>query len=133
MARLYLDEHLGHLRLALKEFGHDVVSATDDDKRGRTDAWHFSQAVDENRTILTWNRGDYEYLHRLWTTLQTLGLVSKGHAGILTRAAPRTYQSNEWLPVASERLASGEPLGGRMLIWHPRTSTWEEDKWRPEN
>ena len=133
MARLYLDEHLGHLRSALEQSGHDVISATDHDRRGRTDAWHSRQAVIENRIILTWNRGDYGYLHQLWTTLRTLGLVPESHAGVLTRAAPRTYQSSEWLLVAAERLASGERLEGRMLIWHPGTSTWEEDKWRPED
>jgi hypothetical protein len=89
--------------------------------------------VIEHRTILTWNKTDYEYLHRLWTTLGTLGLVPETHAGILTRAAPRKYQSEEWLPVAIERLASGERLEGRMLIWHPGTLTWEEDKWHPED
>lgn len=130
MARLYLDEHMRNFVPLLRDAGHDVLFAVDHGGQRRTDAWHFREALIDQRIVATFDRGDFEYLHRLWTTLQTLGIVATGHAGIL--AAARVVTPAEWLPALQERLESPEVLAGRMFAWHPDSGKWYEDAWRPE-
>jgi hypothetical protein len=133
MVRLYLDEHLGGFAQSLRAFDHDVVTAADEGRQGRTDAWHFREALGERRLILTWNKRDFEYLHRLWTALRTLRVVPGEHPGILTVAASKEFVPSEWIPVAQEKLSTGGPFEGRMWIWVASKRDWDEDAWRPED
>lgn len=132
MARLYLDEHLGGFSQALEGAGHDVIAATEPGREGRTDSWHFREAIADQRVILTWDKPDFEYLHRLWTTLQILGVVAASHPGILTKEAPRTFREADWIQVALDRLSLFDGFQGHMFVWQQQAGKWVEDKWKPE-
>lgn len=126
MARLYLDEHMQNFAQQLSDEGHDVLFCVDEGGEGRTDAWHFRQAVDAGRVLLSFNRSDFQFLHRLWTTLRTWNVVQTAHAGILT--ATRVLAPSEWLPVLHTRLEASEPL-----TESPDTTVWHQDGWKADS
>jgi hypothetical protein len=132
MARLYVDENLADLISGLREARHDVVSAIEHGGPGRTDAWHFREALVERRIILTLDKKDFEYFHRLWTTLEILRIVEQGHAGILIAIETKGFAHPDWLPAVQEKLTTPEEVAGRMYRWHPVQERWIEDKWKPE-
>lgn len=132
MARLYLDEHLHALVSPLRNYGHDVVFAVDIGGQGKTDAWHFREALASQRTLLTLDRKDFQYFHRLWTTLRIVGVVETEHAGILRAVQTKGFTYSEWLPVLQDKLVMAQELRGRMYTWHPDECKWYEDSWRPE-
>ena len=128
MARLYVDENLLSLVEPLRNSGHDVVSAKEGEGQGKSDAWHFREAFDDQRTILTLD-SDFYYLHGLWTTLQILGLAERSHAGILTAVQTKGYYRwRLFLRAIEDLLAKDEVLTGRMLTWRAA-----DGKWRAEN
>ncbi len=135
MARLYLDEDLGGFATALREQGHDVLSVVAEaDRRGKTDAWHFNEAIAQARILLTWNKDHFQYLHRLWTALNTLNVVGAKHSGIVTADGRRgAILPADWIPVLRDKLASADPLEGRMWIWISSQRKWIEDEFRPED
>ena len=65
MARLSLDECVP-LSLAplLTQHGHDVVTAMQLGLRGRNDPFHFKQATEQQRVLVTTNQSDFRLLHR---------------------------------------------------------------------
>lgn len=128
MARVYLDEMLGGFARPLSESGHDVVAATDEMRRRQPDAWHFRQALNERRVLLTHDRGDFEYLHSLWTALHILRVVEDQHAGILSVKGP---DEAGWLEAVQERLNAGDPIDGQMLTWIAKRREWQEAKSQP--
>lgn len=132
MALLYVDEQLGDFVSPLTDAGHDVIFAGDVGRGGRTDTWHFREAIDTQRVLLTFNRRDFEYLHKLWTTLHVLGVITTRHAGILTSAPTKTFKPRDWLPVVIDRLSSAAVPRGRLYRWLPRSAEWREDDARPE-
>ena len=132
MARLYLDENLGGFSQQFRDAGHDVVTADDPGRKGRTDAWHFREAIADQRIILTWDRPDFEYLHRLWTSLQIMGVVSRTHPGILTKKGPRSFREEDWIKLVLERLQTPGDFDGRMFVWQHSNAKWVEHQWRPE-
>jgi len=129
MANLYLDEDLTHFVQPLRDTGHTVILARESGP-GRTDAWHFATASKQQRILLTFNERDYRYLHRMWTSLRTFGLLSRRHAGVLTATAQ--LEPSAWVPAINDFLKTGQPVEERMWIWYPATAEWREDKWRPE-
>jgi len=132
MTRVYVDEQLGHFVSPLTKAGHDVVFAGDTGRAGRTDAWHFRESVDDARALITFNRRDFEYLHRLWTSLVTLRVVERDHTGILTSAPTKTFTPGEWLPIVLDRLERVAIRPGRLVRWIPATQEWREDDTRPD-
>lgn len=88
-----------------RESGHDVLFAGDVGRKGRADAWNFRQALEEQRILITFNRRDFEYLHKLWTTLVILGTARVHHSGIITSAPTKTFTPTEWLPAVLDILA----------------------------
>ena len=132
MARLYIDENLaGQLVSDLRDLRHEVAFAGDIGQ-GRTDAWHFREALNQKRVLITLDKGDFRYLHRLWTALRTLAVIEQVHAGILAAVQTREFAHPNWLAALNEKLTVPEDLAGRMSIWHP-TSGWHEDDSRPED
>jgi hypothetical protein len=131
MALVYLDEHLGDFSQALTSEGHDVVFAGDAGRTGREDAWHFGEALRTQRAIVTLDKGDFLFIHRLWTTLYTLGVVDAVHAGILTAAVDSEFARDSWLVQVRLKLADPPALAGRMLRWLPAGERWKEEQ-RPE-
>jgi hypothetical protein len=133
MTRGYLDEHLGDFRNRLVGAGHDVVFAGDAGRDGRTDAWHFRQAIDDGRVILTLDKGDFRYLHQLWATLHTLRVISSKHAGVLTAAQSDGFTHLRWLEVVEQKLLDPDSLQGMMLRWIPGQRRWKEEAGYPED
>jgi hypothetical protein len=133
MARIYVDENLaGSFVSELRDFGHDVVFGGDIGP-GRSDAWHFREALIDQRILLTLDKRDYQYFHKLWTTLKILNLVDRGHAGILVAVQVKGFTYSDWLPVVQQKLRTPEELSGRMYRWHPQQREWHEDAARPED
>ena len=130
MARLYIDENLIGIVEGLRDSGHDVVSAAEGYRKGKSDAWHFRDALTDQRVILTLDSGFY-YLHGLWTTLATLHVVQAEHAGILTARQEAGFSVSAWLPIVNTRLASGEDLSGSMLTWRTAEAKWDPGIQRP--
>jgi hypothetical protein len=129
---VYVDEQLGHFAVPLAAAGHDVVFAGDAGRAGRTDAWHFRQALEQQRVLITFNRRDFEYLHKLWTTLVILGSAHADHSGVVTSTPTKTFTPAEWLPVVLDRLRTGDIRPGHLLRWISATNEWREDDTRPE-
>ncbi len=131
MARLYIDENLaGQFVSDLQERRHDVIFAGDVGE-GRTDAWHFKEAHLAERILVTLDRTDYQYFHRLWTTLNVMRIVEQSHAGILVAIQTKRFSHSGWLEALDSKLANPDELRGRMSRWHP-TQGWHEDDWKPE-
>lgn len=131
MALLYVDEHLGDVVESLREAGHDVLYSQDVGQ-GRTDAWHFRQALESKRVLLTLDKRDFLYFHRLWTTLTIMGMTDQEHAGILVAIESKGFTRAAWLQALQEKVSAPEELRGRMSRWHPEAG-WHEDAWRPED
>ncbi len=133
MTRVYVDENLsGDFVSALKALGHDVVDASDSGA-GRTDSWQFRTALVDQRVIITLDRRDFLYFHRLWTTLHQLGVVREAHPGILVAIQSSSFSLNMWADAVNERLQRGDDLSGHLFRWHSARGEWLEDAWRPED
>ncbi len=132
MARLYVDENLLGVVEPLRQAGHDVLSAGDSERRSKSDAWHFREALEAARVLLTLDKRDYTYFHRLWTTLQVLKIVDHGHGGILVAVQAGGFTQDGWLGPLGDKLMTPEDIAGRLFRWLPAQNKWEEDAWRPE-
>jgi hypothetical protein len=75
MALLYADEHI-HTELVerLRQLGHSVWSVAEAGRAGGTDAQVLADATAEDRAVLTFNRWDFDRLHRR----------NPSHAGIVS-------------------------------------------------
>lgn len=132
MARLYADEDISReYVVALENRGYDVVYAVDEGESARSDAWHLYHAAVQSRTLITFNERDFRFLHRLWTSLRTFGVMDRAHAGILTTT--KQVEASAWLPALEELLIGNQELPGKMLVWSPTRAEWREDDWRPED
>jgi hypothetical protein len=131
--RLYLDENVPRAVCLGLQGDHDVYYVADhDDARSRSDAWHFRQASSGARTLITINHADFRFLHRVWTSLRFFGVVAGSHSGILTTTrSPRN--TARLLSAMSDRLAIGDILADRFLVWHSDRDEWREDPWRPDD
>lgn len=80
MARLYADENFPQpIIMELRRLGHDVRTTQEAGRAGQKtpDEAVLADAIIENRTVLTHNRKDFIYLHR----------VQPNHAGIIVCTA----------------------------------------------
>ena len=125
MARLYVDENSGSLVPPLRAAGHDVMFAGESGT-GRSDAWHFRQAITDRRTIITLDSDFYD-LHGLWTVLMILQVADLGHSGILTAIQDRQFTHDGWSTAIVAKLADEEELHGRILTWHARENVWKAE------
>ena len=134
VANVYLDEHLGDLAEPLRRSGHDVLSANEPARRRRTDAWHFREAVDDWRVILTLNRSDFLYLRQLWTTLHTMRVAPTAHAGVLSGIQTPLFDRAAWLGAVQAKLAEPKELEGQMLAWMTLAgdTRWRIESWHAE-
>jgi hypothetical protein len=75
MARLYSDEDVPEeLNDLLRLLGHDVVSVSQLGRKGGDDAQVLADAITEGRAVVTFNRWDFDRLHR----------ASAAHEGIIS-------------------------------------------------
>lgn len=76
--KLYLDEDVSVLVAELlRPHGFDILSTRDANNLGKADRSQLLFATEQQRTILTHNRSDFENLHRAWLAEQ------QPHAGII--------------------------------------------------
>ena len=75
MSLLYADEDFDHCLVeSLRKMGHDVVTVQEAGRSGGDDAQVLSDATADDRAVLTFNRWDFDRLHR----------QSQAHAGIVS-------------------------------------------------
>lgn len=133
MAPVYVDENLaGTFVSNLRSLGHDVADAGELGS-GKTDAWHFRAALGDRRTIVTLDKRDFSYFHRLWTSLYQLAIVQAVHPGILVAIQGSSFTLDSWVTTVHERLTRGDDISGHMFRWHSERAEWLEDAWKPED
>ena len=82
MARFYLDENIETaVGRALSQGGHDVVHAYDLGNRSMPDSRHLWVAANDGRILVTFNRRDFEQLHRFWLALNDWEIYNRVHTG----------------------------------------------------
>lgn len=65
MAQLYADENFDYPAAeAFRQLGHDVLTAQEDGRRATPDRDVLARAHSLGRAVLTFNRRDFERLHR---------------------------------------------------------------------
>src|SRR5687767_10146165 len=65
MALLYADEDFDYCVVErLRQLGHDVVTVQEAQRRGGSDSQVLVDATADRRAVLTFNRWDFERLHR---------------------------------------------------------------------
>src|SRR3954464_14072957 len=75
MARFYADENFDYAVVErLRALGHDVLTVQEAGEQGRDDARVLEHAASEGRSVLTFDRSDFERLHRR----------NPAHAGIIS-------------------------------------------------
>ena len=133
MARAYVDENLtGSFVTQLLAFGHDVLDGHQLGA-GKSDSWQFRAALVDRRVIVTLDKRDFLYFHRLWTTLHQLGVVEGPHPGVLVAIQSRSFSIDAWAAAVNEKLSREDDLSGHLFRWHSARGDWLEDAWRPED
>ena len=75
MARFYADENFDYgVVERLSQLGHNVLTVQEAGERGGDDPRVLARAISEGRAVLTFDRGDFDRLHRRNST----------HAGIVS-------------------------------------------------
>jgi hypothetical protein len=112
--KLLLDEQIsGKVAERLRDRGHDVTAATDDPSlRGLSDPDLFEVAQQLGRTLVTYNRVDFEPIIREYAQM------GREHHGLVI-VHPTRFPSWEFgrLVAAIEGLTTGENLGMSFLVW----------------
>lgn len=112
--KLLLDEQIsGKVAERLRNRGNDVTAATDDPGlRGLSDPDLFEVAQQQGRTLVTYNRPDFEAIVREYTE------TNREHHGLVI-VHPMRFPSWEFarLAAAIENLMEGPSLGRSFLIW----------------
>ncbi len=128
MARFYLDENIDTaVGRTLARSGHDVVHAYDLGNRSTPDSQHLWVAANDGRVLITFNRRDFEQLHRFWLALNTWEIFNRVHAGIITSwgKIPR----DQWADLVHEFVRPSQNLDNQMWEWRPRQQEWTPYGW----
>lgn len=143
MARIHVDNDTPiDLADALRDLGHDVVTAADLHLEDANDATHLSVAAADHRLLLTQNRKDFVLLFEAWAEWTRQWRVRRQHSGILIvhqygagddRQIARGIEtpfSRSWLPIAElwrynwrHGWCQGELTPGKSVKW----SAWRSD------
>jgi hypothetical protein len=122
VARLYVDEDLGiDVVQGLRTLGHEVEYSLDLGHAQRRDALHLRYAASQQLILLTGNREDFRYLHRLWSCLADWALLADPHAGILT--ASRRPATADWNNAIDQPVTDTDNLSGQFYTWQVSTGT----------
>lgn len=112
--RLLLDEQIsGKVAERLREQGHDVLATTaDPNLRGLSDPDLFEVAQEQGRTLVTYNRADFEAIVREFAA------IGREHNGLVI-VHPRRLQSREFsrLCKALAGLIESLPAGKSFVTW----------------
>ena len=112
--KILLDEQIsGKVAERLRDRGHDVTAATDDlTLRGLSDPDLFEVAQQQGRSLVTYNRVDFEPIVREYAQ------VDREHHGLVI-VPPTRFPSWEFARIAAaiEMLLDGPNLGKSFLVW----------------
>ena len=106
--RLFLDEDVHTaLAVALRKRGHDAVHALEAKRLGLPDEPQLTYATADDRSLVTFNVGDFVRLHNRWVT------EGREHAGIIvSRQLPVGESLRRLLGLLQKE--SGESLKGQI-------------------
>jgi uncharacterized protein YbjT (DUF2867 family) len=112
--KLLLDEQIsGKVAERLRDRGHDVVAATDEQSlRGLRDPDLFEVAQQQARALVTCNRADFEPIMRGYAA------ENREHCGLVI-VHPTRFPSWEFARMAAalEGFLTGPRLGRSFLVW----------------
>jgi hypothetical protein len=112
--KLLLDEQISDkVAERLRDRGHDVIATTAEPSlRGLSDPDLFEFAQRESRTLVTYNRADFEVIIRAYTE------ASHQHHGLVI-VHPKRFPSWEFARLADALAAFlvGPDLGQSFLVW----------------
>ena len=124
MAAILLDHNVAHaIAPALRERGHDVVTARELGGVRASDDEHLLVAAQQGRVLVTCDVEDFVLLHGAWLRWFAAYPIdpTPTHAGILIIPQPDPRRGL-WLPDHAAReidafLAQGRPLANRLFLW----------------
>jgi hypothetical protein len=120
--RLYLDEDALVLTTELRKVGWNVYRCTQSGLTGRaaTDPRQLKEATDLERTLITFNRRDFQLVHEAWT------LAGGEHHGILSIRGGLSSDPGGFAEAIDALLRGSTPAVQRnsMLVWHPMDQVW---------
>ena len=106
--RLFLDEDVhAVLAVALRKRGHDAVHTLEERRLGLPDESQLNFATKENRCLVTFNVGDFVWLHNRWIE------QSREHAGIIVSKQLPVGEKLRRLLVLLQK-ESGDSMCGRV-------------------
>jgi hypothetical protein len=112
--KLLLDEQIsGKVAERVRDRGHDVTAVTDDPSlRGLSDPDLFQVTQQQSRTLVTYNRVDFEPI------IRECAQMDREHHGLVI-VHPTRFPSWQFarLAAAIEGLLNGPVLGMSFLIW----------------
>ncbi len=125
MVRSYLDENIAvELREILNQLSHDAAHSYDLGNRSISDPEHLLAAAETERILVTYNRRDFEPLHQFWTALNSWGILSQSHAGIL---APLGEISIDiWSGLVHDFVSRRQDLRNQMWVWWRQRGEWRQ-------
>jgi hypothetical protein len=111
MALLYADEDFDYTVVErLRGMGHDVLTVQEAGRRGGGDGQVLADATTDHRSVLTFNRWDFERLHR----------QNSAHAGIIS--CTRDDEADALAArINSSILAAGILAGQHIRVNRPST------------
>ena len=128
MALIYLDEDVsrecGEIMFG---HGHNVVRAREIGHHSMPDTDHLRYAAESGRILVTYNRSDYEALHRLWLALNSWGVMARSHSGILTTWGQ--IPAVTWANLVNDFLAQNSITENLMWRWRRQQQEWEPVGW----
>lgn len=110
--KLLLDEQIsGKVADRLRKQGHDVVATTADPAlRGLSDPDLFDAAQQQKRTVVTYNRSDFEAIVRDYAA------SGREHNGLVI-VHPGRFPSSEFTRLARALAKQALPPGGNFIVW----------------
>lgn len=80
----------------------------------------------QTQPLLTGNREDYRFLHRLWVSLVQWDVMPNHHSGILT--ASRQISAQEWSDAVARLLNDVPNIQGALYTFVTPPGTWHRDR-----
>jgi predicted nuclease of predicted toxin-antitoxin system len=110
--RLYLDEDVhGDLGKALRQQGYDVLSVNEAKQHGLSDLQQLEFAIEQNRTIFTFNTVDFIELHLSYLS------QTRSHSGIIVSKQIPIKETIRRLLILLDRMSAEEIQN--QLYWLP--------------
>ena len=125
---LYLDDDVFPAASdLLRDRGHSVVCASDVGNHGKRDRDHLFYCFQSGHTLVTFNASDFVYLHHVWQSLVSWGVLSLPHKGILTFS--RQILLQDLCEVIGRLLQQNVTFDGILYTWVvAKESRWILDR-----